>query len=849
LIACALAALAGCNAGDDGTSRPRPTATATIAFPSPTQTAEPTATVAAPTPTSTAIATSTATPSETFTPPATPTATPTLTPEPAVGPWQRTESRAPCGDFALLRRPLFGDLHIHTSYSADASIYGTDAVPSDAYDFARGAPILVSDELEQQTRSVTIERPLDFAAVTDHSEFFGEVRLCLTPGSPVYDVLACQLLRQYEDPDDRFPVTIAWLFPAGIPDPPASLPLCADNDVDCDAAAVSAWIDIQAAANGAYDRTPACAFTTFIGYEHTNSPLGKHLHRNVIFRNEHVPRFASSHLETAADGFPQGLWKAIERDCLNAGTGCDAVIIPHNSNLSGGLQFPDPIDAAEAKRRQDMEPLVEIFQIKAGSECRFDRLAGIGTDTEDELCSFEQRLNADETPGSMPLPADQYPRRNMVRNTLKDGLALEETLGVNPFQFGFTGSTDNHNATSGNTDETNWEGGGGNSDATPERRISDIRDNPGGLVVAWAEENSRDAIFSALRRRETYATSGVRPVLRFFAGSLDGVACDDPTLVEDAYRSASPMGGVIGPVRGDASPRFAVFAAKDPGTAEAPGTDLQRAQIVKGWVDAQGRTHERVFDVAGNADNGAGVDPSTCQPIGAGAGELCTVWEDPEFNRSERAFYYVRLLENPTCRWSTLECKREGVDPFSPDCATQAAAAGEGFARCCTKEDEDPFLSALIQERAWSSPVWYEPEAIAGVEGSIDFDMDGTLDDLELSVRIGALPADLDPTSSALVVRVADDDTIFEANVPSGSLRPSDTPGRFTVRVPGGFEAIVLEIGTDHQATLDLRINSTDLSSAARTSHILTVSVEIGTYSSSHERLWKLDGNRLAVAD
>jgi hypothetical protein len=532
-----------------------------------------------------------------------------------VPPWQRTEDRAPCDAYDELRSPYFGDIHVHTRFSADAYIFGTRVGPRDAYAFARGEPLTFSDDNEDQTRSARIDRPLDFAAVTDHSEFFGETNLCSTPGSPAYDLQICADLRQKETPEDRLPITVEWLYPAGIPNPPKSLGFCNMPGIDCDASAVSVWKEIQAAAEANYDRAASCSFTALIGYEYTASIAGRHTHRNIIFRNEHVPAFAKSYLETFAGGIPQGLWTAVEDDCLNAGTGCDAVVIPHNSNLSGGMQFQDPLDGADAQRRQDREPLVEIHQVKGNSECRFDRIAGLGVGTDDELCAYEQLAPAHEGPDEPPPPIQNYPERNMVRNVLKDGLAIEKQLGANPFKFGFVGSTDNHDAAAGSVREAGWMGAQGNSDSSPRRAISgEVRTNPGGLAVAWAEENSRDAIFSALRRRETYATSGTRPTLRFFAGALDGVTCDDAGLVRRAYETGTAMGGDVGDVDHGASPRFAVLAMKDPGTDDAPGTDLQRAQIVKGWLDATGATHERVYDVAGDANNGASVDEATCQP-------------------------------------------------------------------------------------------------------------------------------------------------------------------------------------------------------------------------------------------
>ena len=761
-------------------------------------------------------------------------------------PWQRTEARAPCAAFDPLRAPYFGDLHIHTRFSADAYIFGTRVDPRGAYDFARGrATLTLADADEAQTRvSHAIDRPLDFAAVTDHAEFYGEVELCSVPGSSVYDEDLCRQLRQPEsDLSGRFTVTVNWLFPAGIPEPPRSLAFCFLPGVDCDAAAVSVWQQIQAAADGAYDRTETCAFTTFVGYEHTTSPLGRHLHRNVIFRNEHVPPFAASHLETWAGGVPQGIWSAVETQCLDAGTGCDALIIPHNPNLSGGMQFEDPADAAEAQRRQGLEPLVEIHQQKGSSECRFDRLAGLGAGTADELCTFEQLRPAHEGPDEGPPPIGRYPLRNMVRNALKDGLALEDRLGVNPFRLGFVGGTDTHNGLGGGVDEGTWDGGGGSTDATPARRIAEsFRNNPGGLTVVWAEENSRDALFDALRRRETYATSGTRPVVRLFAGDLHGVRCGRDDFVPAAYATGTPMGGELGAVRGAASPRFAVWAMKDPGTATRPGVDLQRVQIVKGWVDAGGTTHERVFDVAGEAGTGAGVDPATCAPTGAGHAELCALWTDPAFVRGERAFYYARVLENPTCRWTTLVCKAAGVDPLSPECAAQAAAAPGEFADCCRGTTNDPTAEPVIQERAWTSPVWYRPEGVARVQGRIKFGPHPSTDVLTLHVWFGH-GAQVDLVRNDLSVRVTDDDEILALTIPAdpGACR------KRSLRLPGVAQASVV---ARRDGTLRLRLRTTrrDLAAADRADHMVTVALAAGTYRASSTRRWLARGGRLATA-
>src|SRR5436190_4223767 len=759
-------------------------------------------------------------------------------------PWQRTETRTPCASFDPFRTPYFGDLHIHTKFSADAYIFGTRVAPPDAYAFARGSTTPLADDNEQQTRSAQIDRPLDFAAVTDHSEFYGEVNLCDTPGSPVYDDPMCLELRQAESPQQQDITIVQWQFPDSLAHSHHHV-FCSEPGVDCAGASVSVWQQIQAAAEGAYDRTDACTFTSFVGYEYTASPLGAHLHRNVIFRNEHVPPTVSSYIETSTGGIPQGFWSAIESTCLNAGIGCDAVIIPHNSNLSGGRQFFDPADGAEALRRQTLEPLAEIHQIKGNSECRFDRLAGAGAGTADELCTFEQEDVAQQGPAGMPVPIDQYPLRNMVRNALKDGLALEDRLGANPFRLGFVGSTDNHDGAAGSVDEKGWAGGQGNNDSSPTRQIGDeVRTNPGGLAVVWAEENSRDAIFAALRRRETYATSGTRPVVRFFGGDLSDVRCGSSSLVRDAYANGTPMGGELGAVRGERSPRFVVWAAKDPGTAASPGTDLQRVQIVKGWLDAQGRTHERVFDVAGDAQNGAGVDPATCAPRGAGARELCAVWRDPTFRRRERAFYYARVLENPTCRWSTRVCKAAGVDPLSPDCATQAATAGAPFADCCLGPDNDPFLDPLVQERAWTSPIWYRPESIARLRAEVRYGAQPGADRLAMRLVLGRVPKDFHPVGTGLELRLSDDDDILVLTIPAGALVPAGR-GRFVLAQPIGPVRKATLALRKREATLLVATGPTDLSRADRADHLITVSLAAGVYRAAHTRLWVLRDGRL----
>ena len=389
--------------------------------------------------------------------------------------------------------------------------------------------------------------------------------------------------------------------------------------------------------------------------------------------------------------------------------------------------FPDPATEEEAINRLEIEPLVELVQHKGASECRFDRLAGVGIDTEDELCDFEQ-IPSDNlamlgsvngkmwSDRGLPVNVANFHRRNMMRNVLKDGLALEQKTGLNPFRQGFIGSTDTHTATSGGAMEKNYVGHLGSRDATFRNVQDHFVSNPGGLAVVWAEENRRDALFEAMRNRETYATSGTRPIVRFFAGDYETDLCDEPDALDQAYASGVPMGGVLERTDGDAAPRFFVSAQRDQGTDLHPANPLERVQIIKGWVDVNGATHERVVDVLGSETQGLGVDMNSCAATAPGHASLCTVWEDPTYRAGESAFYYARVLETPSCRWSTLQCQAAGVNPFSKSCATEADAAnllanengdsGDLYGICCTNPETDPFYSPTIRERAWTSPIW-----------------------------------------------------------------------------------------------------------------------------------------------
>ncbi|MFT4520478.1 MAG: hypothetical protein ACI9JM_002881 [Halioglobus sp.] len=642
--------------------------------------------------------------------------------------FERTEQRIPCSNYTVTKRPMFGDLHVHTSYSFDSYVSSQRNDPSAAYRYAKGEPITLSDEDSNQIIKAQIQRPLDFTAITDHAEFLGPIELCTQDSSKLaYWFPACMATRS-----ENFYIQLLaanyWVS-LGVTDIAADKPESfACTLGDCNVAHKRAWLRIQQAAEEHYDRTSDCSFTTFSGYEYTDAPNYANLHRNVIFRNDRVTETAISTYDTGSMNYPE-LWQRLRKECIDSGNGCDVISIPHNSNLSRGLMFPDPRSEQEANDRLFFEPLIELVQHKAASECRFDRLLGRGVATEDELCDFEQALSDNlsmlgtvfgemRTSEGAPVAVDDFGRRNMVRNALKDGLALEKDTGINPFKMGFIGSTDTHSATPGSAEEDNYVGHLGRRDSGYRNIQDHFFDNPGGLAVVWAQENSRDSIFEGMRNKEAYATSGTRPTVRFFAGNeLSEDLCNDPDMIETAYKLGVPMGGELSAEH--KSPAFLVSASKDAGSPGHPGLDLQRVQIIKGWLDDQGVSHEHVYNVAGNMNNGATVDPNTCAPIGSGAANLCTVWHDPSYQASEPAFYYVRVLENPSCRWSTLQCQATGVNPFSQDCAIKAeeknlerkdqGAIGNVYDNCCLDPAEQPFYSPTLQERAWTSPIWVNP--------------------------------------------------------------------------------------------------------------------------------------------
>jgi hypothetical protein len=600
---------------------------------------------------------------------------------------------------------------------------------------------------------------------------------------------------------------------------------CGINGVICTHQARLVWDKIRAEAEQAYDRTPACTFTSFVAYEYTamaangrcadssalpcwdnlqdntvpdvpnsstpsadcpGTPCIKNftgdsgadnLHRNVIFRNDDVIDQPISNVEiplgcgqpnanqqagcTSTPNWPVAspavMLQALKDQCIEnpLKPRCDVLTIPHNPNMSRGSMFilPDntPDGLTEAQLRNQLEPLVEITQIKGQSECRYNAKTGMAwTNPPDELCDFENegwaRLGgaADGYLTNDQQNPNTIPARSYVRNTLQNGIKYAAANGINPFQLGFVGALDNHNGTPGQSDAEQYAKSGAHAlisfsvsaQALNERYFLGLETNAGGLTVAWAEENSRDAIFTALKNRETYATSGTRPIVRFFGGfALPNDICKKKDFAAQGYAKGVPMGGTLFGPAGTKAPRFVINAMMDPGWPGHQGTDLERVQIIKGWVDAAGQTHEAVYDIAGKPgkpDKKAMkdmVDLRTCKPKGGGMKDLCTTWTDPSFDPNQHAFYYARVLENPSCRWNQYYCNARGVDCSQPmgtcrsedrkfdgrGCGSNTECGGGvctlpatyeefEYRQCCSD-----VVPKTVQQRAWTSPIWYTP--------------------------------------------------------------------------------------------------------------------------------------------
>ena len=589
------------------------------------------------------------------------------------------------------KQVFFGDLHLHSNISADAHSMGNLLLSSaDAYRFARGEKVVASNGLPAQ-----LKRPLDFLSVTDHAEFMGLYRM-FTIEDPrlTTTALGKAWASQYltkPDPNETDPTRVASSNPIAafvnsINDPNAA------RDAYPEALKHAIWADVARTAD---EFNAPGIFTAFTGYEWTAMRDGNNLHRCIILKDnaDVVSGWIPYSAQSSSD--PEALWQALtEYESL---TGGEALSIPHNGNLSNGLMWDTKrleggaLDQEYADARMRWEPIAEVTQIKGDSETH------PVLSPDDPFADFERwdEYNISNTVKTTP---DMY-QGSYARSALKRGLALEKTIGANPYAFGMIGSTDDHTSLA-TAEEDNFFGKFANSEPgirTPDSRMAGLNADwelgASGLAAVWAPDNTRGDLFASMKRREVYATTGSRIVLRFFGGwQFAANSIHSPYFETIGYRDGVPMGGELSRQKEARAPSFMVQAMKDPDAA-----NLDQVQIIKGWIDADGMTHEQIYYVA-LSDNRQ-IDPATGQPelVGStvdletvsfsntiGAVQLSAQWTDPEFDASQAAFYYARAIEIPRPRWSEYDRKYFGGD----------------FGKA----------PSTVQDRAYSSPIWYRPE-------------------------------------------------------------------------------------------------------------------------------------------
>ncbi|WFL75981.1 DUF3604 domain-containing protein [Altererythrobacter arenosus] len=594
-------------------------------------------------------------------------------------------------------RPYWGDTHLHTNNSIDAFGFGVRLGPEEALQFASGQEVTSTTGIKAK-----LSRPLDFLVISDHSDGLGSTRRLYE--APRVAILAMNdetVLRWYDmmhESPEQSQRAIAELIDAAANDrvPEA---LLSDEETQ-DKATRDIW-DAHLETLDRYNKPGQ--FTALAGFEYTLMPDGNNLHRVVMFRDGSA-RTKQVIPYPGLDTEVEGLWDYMASYAKK--TGGQALAIPHNSNVSNGLMFemtmPDgsPMTAEYARKRANAEPVVEATQIKGDSEAHpylspNDEFAGFG------VKGWEL--------GNLPLTREATPDMfggNYIREALKRGISLEEKLGVNPYAFGMIGSTDSHTAFA-TGDEDNFFGKHtGGEPAIKDRALKgqNLGTNAqrfgwhylaGGYAAAWARGNTRAEIFDAFKRREVYATTGPRMVLRVFGG-FDFAESDwDGDWVRAGYTRGVPMGGEL--TDGGQAPTFLISALKDP-----DGANLDRVQVVKGWLDASGELREQVYDVVWSDMEtrvrtggkvpavGDTVDRKTAEYTNdIGATELRAAWTDPDYRQGQRAFYYVRVIEIPTPRWTLFDMVRFGI-----------------------KLPEEALADAVAQERAYSSPIWLKPAAL-----------------------------------------------------------------------------------------------------------------------------------------
>lgn len=565
------------------------------------------------------------------------------------------------------KRALFGDLHVHSSWSFDAFALGVQTTPEDTYRYARGEAIP-----HVGGGTIALRGPaLDFLAVTEHSEYMGVTATLNDENSNFRDV---PIIQDLLSEDRALASSAITRFATSLQ---GENIIQALNHPDIARPTWQRLIDL------ANEYNEAGVFTTLIGYEYTSMPAGQNLHRNIYVRGEQVPDVPFTSFDSPN---PEALWRWMDEQ---RDAGIDLLSVPHNGNASNGLMYPltnydgSPMTVALASARARNEPLSEVFQIKGQSEVHPN------LSPNDPFAGFEQ---FDRVLGRMQ--ENSQPFGSFAREALKQGLVLEASLGVNPYEFGLIGSSDGHNSSSP-VDEADYSGKIGIADGTPQARLRDgigrmdadivSRWGAAGLVGVWATANTREHVFDALRRRETFATSGPRMSVQLFAG-WDFSAADLPQMAVTGYERGVPMGQVLHvPDTPEALPNFLLAASQDPN-----GAALERLQIVKGWV-SEGTAYEQVFDLACAQHTPTGEcralpAPKRCASTAKGATQLQVHWEDPQFDPSQRAFYYARVIEVPTCRWSTYDAAK--LDQPIP-----------------------AHVPRTLQERAVSSPIWIKPLA------------------------------------------------------------------------------------------------------------------------------------------
>ncbi len=581
------------------------------------------------------------------------------------------------------RNAYFGEEHIHTSWSVDAWVMGNRITgPDDALKYAQGQTIK-----HPLGYDIMIDTPLDFMGVTDHSEYVGVTKQANTPGSAVSKLPEAQplILKDPNNPAEQQKVFLYLLTLTSKP------PIKAFMTPEV---AGTVWKENVKIAE---ENNHPGKFTAFCSYEWTSMPNNRNLHRNIFFRDcAHVPAMPFSSLD---DNHPEALWNWMD---TQRKAGNELLAISHNANVSDGWMYPvdldsygRPIDAAWASSRDRNERLVEIKQIKGASE------------THPLLSPTDEFANYEMFSGLLGLPPDvgriDHIHGSFARQALKDGIAMQDTRGYNPYKFGMAAGSDSHN-TGSPYRQDNFYGGHASADGTIDRRLAgvmlgntiDVRlENPGGLTGVWAEENTRASIWDAMYRKETFGVSGPHIKIRFFGGwgyNKDILNAGD--WVHQSYANGVPMGADLPPMKGTA-PTFVVWAVKDPTSG-----NLDRIQIIKGWTK-NGQSFEKIFDVVWSGDRKpdkwSGRVPGIQSTVDlekatytndVGSTELKKVWTDPEFDASLHAFYYARVLEIPTPRWTLIQAVKAGVPP--PD-----------------------VVPLTGQERAWSSPIWYTPSADA----------------------------------------------------------------------------------------------------------------------------------------